>query len=255
MGNIEFRGVVFAYPFRPKVQVLRGMNFAIKAGQAVGLVGPSGGGKSTMYAIIQRFYDPQQGEVLVGRQKMNLADLNLRWWRAQIGFVGQEPILFNTTVRQNVLYGAAPDGPEVPQAQLDKCSEMANLGFIFEKNGQGWDTEVGPKGSRLSGGQKQRVAICRALLKNPPILLLDEATSALDNHSERIVSRALEAAREGRTSFSIAHRLSTVEECDLILVSADGKIVEKGRDAELMVKGGIYMKLQEAQGKDTYCCC
>merc|ERR1719478_280791 len=120
-----------------------------------------------------------------------------------MGFVGQEPILFNTTVRQNVLYGARPGDPEVTQEQLDKCATMAYLGFIFEGHGQGWETEVGPKGSRLSGGQKQRVAICRALLRNPPILLLDEATSALDSQSEAVVQDALEKAREGRTSFAI----------------------------------------------------
>merc|ERR1719424_1317274 len=162
------------------------MNFVVKSGQSVGLVGPSGGGKSTILALIQRFYDPQEGQVLVGAERMNLVDLHIRWWRSQLGYVGQEPVLFNTSVRQNVIYGAR-DGEEVSQELLDKCLAISNLGFIFENNGSGWETEVGPKGSRLSGGQKQRVAICRALVKNPPVLLLDEATSALDVKSEGVV--------------------------------------------------------------------
>lgn len=213
-----------------------------------------------MYGLIQRFYDPLQGKVLVGVERMDLKDINIRWWRSQIGYVGQEPILFNTTVRQNVLYGAADDVDvdHVGACSVDPEDRLSSfyqlLSFIFEEHGHGWETEVGPKGGRLSGGQKQRVAICRALIKNPAILLLDEATSALDNATEHIVSKALESARDGRTSFSIAHRLSTVEDCDIILVSAEGRIVEKGTDAELMIKGGAYMKLQEAQGKESFCC-
>jgi ABC-type multidrug transport system fused ATPase/permease subunit len=252
-GCIEFKRVVFAYPFRPTVQILKGMSFTIQAGQSVGLVGPSGGGKSTIYGILQRFYDPLEGQCLVGTQRLDLRLVNIRYWRQVIGFVGQEPTLFNTTVRQNITYGAA-EGQEVTQAMLDECLQVANLGFLFEKNGAGFDTEVGPKGSRLSGGQKQRVAIARGFIRNPKILLLDEATSALDNTSEKIVSEALERTRQGRTSFSSAHRLSTVEDCDVILVAGEGIILERGSDAELMQKAGIYNKLQALQGKDSVCC-
>jgi len=252
-GTIEFKRVVFAYPFRPSVQILKGMSFTVQAGQSVGLVGPSGGGKSTIYALIQRFYDPLNGQVLVGPQKLDLKLINIRYWRGVIGFVGQEPVLFNTTVRQNIVYGAR-ENTEVTQDMLDKSVEVANLGFIFEKNGAGFETEVGPKGSRLSGGQKQRVAIARAFIRDPQILLLDEATSALDLASEHIVSEALEKTRIGRTSFSIAHRLSTVEDCDIIFVAGEGLILEQGSDAELMTKQGLYTKLQSLQGRDNMCC-
>merc|ERR1719443_2902702 len=225
IGRFEFQDVQFYYPFRPDVQVLKGMSFRVEAGQSVGVVGPSGGGKSTIMAMIQRFYDPQQGQILIGADRLALDSVNIRWWRRQVGFVGQEPILFNCSVLENVQYGLE-EGETVSMQRLEECKRMAHLSFIDHQKAQGWDTVVGPRGSRLSGGQKQRVAICRALVRNPPLLLLDEATSALDNTSEKIVSKALEAARGGRTSFSIAHRLSTVEECDLILVTAEGRIVE-----------------------------
>eukprot|EP00929_Paragymnodinium_shiwhaense_P050623 TRINITY_DN25498_c0_g1_i1.p1 TRINITY_DN25498_c0_g1~~TRINITY_DN25498_c0_g1_i1.p1 ORF type:complete len:1274 (-),score=282.09 TRINITY_DN25498_c0_g1_i1:575-4396(-) len=241
VGNIEFQAVGFHYPFRQDVQVLKNMAFKIDAGQSVGLVGPSGGGKSTIMAMLQRFYDPQQGSVVVGKQKMPLTALNIRWWRKQIGFVGQEPILFEGSVLQNVSYGVIGD---VDPEWLEKCKQMANLKFIDAGKGQGWETQVGPRGARLSGGQKQRVAICRALVRNPAILLLDEATSALDTHSEQVVAAALEAARKGRTSFAIAHRLSTIQNCDVIVVVAEGQLVEKGSHAELMERKGLYYKLQ-----------
>lgn len=253
-GDIEFKAVFFAYPFRPRVSVLRNMSFKVAAGQSIGLVGPSGCGKSTVLALIQRFYDPVEGTLYVGQHQQALKDINIRWWREQIGFVGQEPVLFNCSVLQNIKYGL-PEGLELSAEKLRMYKEMACLQFLFDRNGPGWDMEVGVKGSRLSGGQKQRVAICRALVRNPQILMLDEATSALDGRSERIVQRALEAARSGRTSFSIAHRLSTVEDCDVILVLADGRVYEQGNDSELMMMEGLYAKLQEAQGKRTFAAC
>ncbi|CAJ1336106.1 unnamed protein product [Effrenium voratum] len=240
-GAIEFENVKFFYPFRPAIQVLKGVSFKIRQGQAVGLVGPSGGGKSTVMSLIQRFYDPQEGSVYVGEARKPLAELNIRWWRQQIGFVGQEPVLFNTSVRNNVLYGVEGD---VDEEYIKKCEKMCNLKFLYTSGNQGLATEVGPRGSRLSGGQKQRVAICRALMRNPAVMLLDEATSALDSQSEAIVQEALNAAREGRTSFAIAHRLSTIEGCDVILVNADGRVVESGTHAELMTLKGVYYKLQ-----------
>mmetsp|Transcript_57302 Transcript_57302/g.101615 ORF Transcript_57302/g.101615 Transcript_57302/m.101615 type:complete len:1276 (+) Transcript_57302:45-3872(+) len=243
-GNIEFINVKFFYPFRPQVQVLKGVSFKISAGQSVGLVGPSGGGKSTVMSLIQRFYDPQEGQVVIGSGGTSLDSLNIRWWRRQIGFVGQEPILFNTSVRENVLYGLADD-ETISEEKLEECKQMANLAFLDKNGNKGLATQVGPRGGRLSGGQKQRVAICRALVRNPPVLLLDEATSALDTQSERIVQKALEKARAGRTSFSIAHRLSTISGCDIIVVVADGSVVEQGNHQELMALGGVYAKLQK----------
>jgi len=247
-GTIEFKQIYFHYPFRVDAKVLKGCSFKILSGQSVGLVGPSGGGKSTILALLQRFYDPVQGSVLVGNAGYPLADLNIRWWRQQIGFVGQEPVLFNTTVRENVLYGLS-DGESISEKRLTECKEMANLSFIDSSVGQGWDTAVGPRGSRLSGGQKQRVAICRALVRDPPILLLDEATSALDAANEAIVQTALEKAREGRTSIAIAHRLSTIADCDVILVAAEGIIIESGSHSELMESQGVYYKLQNEQNR------
>eukprot|EP00443_Scrippsiella_acuminata_P089370 CAMPEP_0115398044 /NCGR_PEP_ID=MMETSP0271-20121206/14118_1 /TAXON_ID=71861 /ORGANISM="Scrippsiella trochoidea, Strain CCMP3099" /LENGTH=1281 /DNA_ID=CAMNT_0002821813 /DNA_START=36 /DNA_END=3881 /DNA_ORIENTATION=- len=249
-GQIEFENVQFFYPFRDQVKVLKGVTFKIEAGQSVGLVGPSGGGKSTIMALIQRFYDPQQGTVYIGGKRTALSSVDIRWWRKQVGFVGQEPILFNTTVKENVLYGLDKEaGETITEERLVECKKMAHLNFIDEDKYQGWETQVGPRGGRLSGGQKQRVAICRALVRDPPVLLLDEATSALDTESEKIVQEALEKARCGRTSFAIAHRLSTIQDCDVILVTAEGVIVEKGSHAELMEKKGVYYKLHGSSKK------
>eukprot|EP00434_Breviolum_minutum_P013893 symbB.v1.2.012251.t1/scaffold843.1/size158467/2 len=243
-GIIEFKDVKFFYPFRPEIQVLKGINFKISSGQSVGLVGPSGGGKSTVMSLLQRFYDPQEGTVLIGSEKLALHSLNIRWWRKQIGFVGQEPVLFNTTVRANLMYGLDESDTHVNDEYVRKCEKMCNLGFLYKNGNQGLETSVGPRGSRLSGGQKQRVAICRALLRDPKVMLLDEATSALDTQSEAIVQKALEAALQGRTSFAIAHRLSTIQGCDVILVNADGRVVESGTHSELMTLKGVYYKLQ-----------
>lgn len=242
-GTIEFQDVKFYYPFRPEIQVLKGITFKISAGQSVGLVGPSGGGKSTVMCLLQRFYDPQSGSVFIGSDKQHLSSLNIRWWRKQIGFVGQEPVLFNASVKDNILYGIE-EGETVTPEYIQECEQMCNLGFLYKNGNQGLTTEVGPRGGRLSGGQKQRVAICRALIRNPAVMLLDEATSALDTQSEAIVQQALEAALKGRTSFAIAHRLSTIQGCDVILVNADGRVVEQGNHDHLMSLKGVYYKLQ-----------
>mmetsp|Transcript_134539 Transcript_134539/g.335689 ORF Transcript_134539/g.335689 Transcript_134539/m.335689 type:complete len:1325 (+) Transcript_134539:96-4070(+) len=253
VGRIEFQNVQFAYPFRKEVMVLQDVTFKIEPEQFVGLVGPSGGGKSTIMALIQRFYDPAEGSISIGagNNKTLLSAVDIRWWRRQVGFVGQEPILFNTTLRANILYGLDTDaGETITEQHLLECMRMANLNFLDSASGQGLEMEVGPRGSKLSGGQKQRVAICRALVRDPALLLLDEATSALDTESERVVQQALENARRGRTSIAIAHRLSTVLECDLILVAADGVIVEQGTHAELMEQKGVYFKLKESSGEE-----
>merc|ERR1719181_2188628 len=250
VNQIEFRNVKFHYPLRAQVQVLKNLSFRIDPGQSVGLVGPSGGGKSTVMALIQRFYDAQEGQVLIGKSQIPLSKLDIRWWRKQIGYVGQEPILFEGTVLDNVRYGLE-DGEMASEEWLERCKQMSNLGFIDScRGGNGWQTEVGPRGGRLSGGQKQRVAICRALMRDPPILLLDEATSALDGQSEQVVQAALERVRVGRTSFAIAHRLSTVQGCDVILVVAEGAIVERGTHSELMELGGVYHKMQTQSARE-----
>lgn len=246
-GRIEFQNVHFFYPFRSDVKVLTDLCFLIEPGQSVGLVGPSGSGKSTVMSLLQRFYDPRQGKVLVGRSKVQLSELSITWWRRQIGFVGQEPVLFEGSVLDNIRYGLADD-EELSAERLGDIKRMANLNFLDASKAQGWETQVGLRGSRLSGGQKQRVAIARALARNPPLLLLDEATSALDGQSEHVVQAALEVARQGRTSFSIAHRLPTIQDCDVIIVMAEGKVYEKGSHAELMELEGLYYKLQ-MQGK------
>jgi len=244
IGHFDFEGVCFYYPFRRDVQVLSHMSFSITAGTSVGVVGPSGGGKSTIMALIQRFYDPQEGVIYIGggNCRLPLNSVNIRWWRKQVGFVGQEPILFGGTVLENVKYGVDED-EMISDDYLQKCKEDAFLTFLDSVAAHGWQTQVGPRGARLSGGQKQRVAICRALIRNPRVILLDEATSALDSQSEQVVSKALERARKGRTSFAIAHRLSTVQDCDTIVVVANGKIVEQGSHKDLMLKGGVYHKL------------
>lgn len=246
-GCIEFQAVHFHYPFRPDVKVLKGVTFSVQAGQTIGVVGPSGGGKSTIMALLQRYYDPMEGNILIGTDRQKLREVDIRWWRQQLGFVGQEPILFNTTVRANVLYGLQ-DWTSVSDEHIETCRTMSHLDFLELEGGKGWNTEVGPKGSHLSGGQKQRVAICRALVRNPSVLLLDEATSALDTQSEAVVQEALEAARKGRTSFAIAHRLSTISDSDAIMVVAEGVILEKGTHQELMELGGVYEKLQQSSG-------
>mmetsp|Transcript_37102 Transcript_37102/g.89268 ORF Transcript_37102/g.89268 Transcript_37102/m.89268 type:complete len:505 (-) Transcript_37102:80-1594(-) len=236
VGTVEFEQVKFAYPFRAEVQVLKSVTFKVSHGDSVGLVGPSGGGKSTIFALLQRFYDPAAGGVFISDSRVPLKDIDIRWWRSQIGVVGQEPILFDTTVRENIMYG----DPNAAKDWVDQCVAKSKMDFLRE---QGLDTQVGPKGSRLSGGQKQRVAICRALVRDPAIMILDEATSALDSASETVVQAALNECMQGRTSFSIAHRLSTIRSSKVILVCAEGSIVETGSHNELMAKRGLYYKL------------
>ncbi|ETK76748.1 hypothetical protein L915_16906 [Phytophthora nicotianae] len=239
-GHLEFRDISFRYPTRPEINVLKHYNLTIEAGQTVAFCGPSGGGKSTIISLIERFYDPVAGEVLLDGH--NIKDLNLNWLRSQIGLVGQEPTLFIGTIAENISYGLAE---QPSQQQIEDAAKMANAHDFISKFPDGYDTQVGTKGEQLSGGQKQRIAIARAILKNPDILLLDEATSALDSESEKVVQEALDkvVALKRRTTIIIAHRLSTIRKADQICVVSGGKIAEQGTHQQLMQLNGIYAGL------------
>jgi len=239
---IEFKDVSFFYPHRPEVQVLKGLSFSVSMGQSVALVGPSGSGKSSCIALLQRFYDVQDGSVNVSGE--NLKDYDLRWWRSQLGMVGQEPLLFDASLEDNVKYGNV----DATREDCEKAGKLANLDFVTNGKVQ-WTDSVGAGGGKLSGGQKQRVAIARALVRNPKVLLLDEATSALDSASEKIVQQALDAARAGRTTFMIAHRLTTIQDADLILVICDGVVTERGSHTELLSQQGVYWNLCQKAGQ------
>ncbi|KAG2775738.1 ABC transporter B family member 3 [Phytophthora cactorum] len=233
--------IVFAtYPTRPEITVLKNYNLTIEAGQTVAFCGPSGGGKSTGVSLIERFYDPIEGQVLL--DGVDTKELNLNWLRSQIGLVGQEPTLFIGTIAENIAYGLT----EKPtQQEIEEAAKMANAHGFITKFPDGYDTQVGMKGEQLSGGQKQRIAIARAILKNPNILLLDEATSALDSESEKVVQEALDkvVALKRRTTIIIAHRLSTIRKADKICVVSGGNIAEQGDHQELIKLKGIYAKL------------
>ncbi|ETP30239.1 hypothetical protein F442_20703, partial [Phytophthora nicotianae P10297] len=242
-GRLEFRDISFRYPTRPEINVLKHYNLTIEAGQTVAFCGPSGGGKSTIISLIERFYDPVAGEVLLDGH--NIKDLNLGWLRSQIGLVGQEPTLFIGTIAENISYGLAE---QPSQQQIEEAAKMANAHDFITQFPDGYDTQVGMKGEQLSGGQKQRIAIARAILKNPDILLLDEATSALDSESEKVVQEALDKvmALKRRTTIVIAHRLSTIRRADKICVVSGGKIAEQGTHQELLQLNGIYAGLVES---------
>ncbi len=241
-GNICFEGVDFSYPGRPDVAVLRGLELELQPGEIVALVGPSGGGKSTIAALIPRFYDPQQGCIRL--DGVDLRELDPSWLREQIGIVAQEPVLFSTSVAANIRYGR----PEASDAEVVAAARAAHAAEFVEAFPEGYATPVGERGVKLSGGQKQRVAIARAMLKDPRILILDEATSALDAESEALVKDALDKLMRDRTTLIIAHRLSTVRDADQVLVIDAGQIVQSGDHAGLVQdEQGIYRKLLERQ--------
>lgn len=227
-GPIKFENLHFAYPTRPAVNIFEGLDFEIPSGTNVAIVGPSGGGKSTIASLLLRFYDPTQGKIYINGQ--DISTMNGKSLRRRIGVVGQEPVLFSGSVAENIAYGK----PHASRAEITAAAKQANCGFISDFP-DGLDTSVGPRGAQLSGGQKQRIAIARALLKNPDILILDEATSALDAESETLVNAALAALLKGQnTTISIAHRLSTIKRSDHIIVfSNDGKVAETGSYAKL----------------------
>ncbi|CAK8684381.1 ATP-dependent translocase ABCB1-like [Clavelina lepadiformis] len=242
-GEISIKDLRFCYPCRPEAAVLKGINIRVKPGQTLALVGESGCGKSTLVQLLERFFDPDQGQVTL--DGVDIRHLNISWLRQQIGIVSQEPTLFNQSIKDNILHGDCARNPS--QMEVEKAAKKADIHDVISRLPNGYDTNVGAKGSQLSGGQKQRVAIARALLRNPKILLLDEATSALDTESEKIVQQALDAAREGRTSIVIAHRLSTVRNADQIAVIDSGVVVELGTHEELIATKGAYFSLVNAQ--------
>ncbi|XP_066999667.2 multidrug resistance protein homolog 49 [Anabrus simplex] len=239
-GDIEFKDVHFQYPARPEVKVLQGLNLKIKHGETVALVGSSGCGKSTVVQLVQRFYDPSQGLVML--DGIDVKTLNVGWLRNNIGVVGQEPALFATTIAENIRYGRE----DASLQDIELAAKQANAHDFISKLPQGYETMVGERGAQLSGGQKQRIAIARALVRHPGILLLDEATSALDLHSESIVQDALDRASQGRTTIIVAHRLSTIKNADRIVCLSGGQVVEQGTHRELMELKGHYHSLVTA---------
>jgi ATP-binding cassette subfamily B (MDR/TAP) protein 1 len=230
-GVIKFNNVKFHYPSRKEARVLKGLSLEVQPGQTVALVGPSGGGKSTTVQLLERFYDPVEGDITI--DGVDLKEFDLRWLRSQIGLVSQEPILFGGTVAENIRYGKNNATDE----EVISAAKMANAHtFIVNDLDKGYETDVGEKGAQLSGGQKQRIAIARAILKDPKILLLDEATSALDSESEGLVQDALDKLMVGRTTIVIAHRLTTIKNADVINVIAKGTLLESGTHSTLLVR-------------------
>ncbi|XP_049809971.1 ATP-dependent translocase ABCB1-like [Schistocerca nitens] len=244
-GNVSFKNVHFEYPSRKGVKILRGLNLTINRGETVALVGGSGCGKSTCIQLVQRFYDPLQGSVELDGH--DIRKLNVGWLRSQIGVVGQEPVLFQTSIAENIRYGR--DGSTMEE--IIEAAKMANAHDFISKLPQGYDTLVGERGAQLSGGQKQRIAIARALVRRPKILLLDEATSALDTGSEAKVQAALDKASVGRTTIIVAHRLSTIRNADRIVVISGGSVVEEGPHDALMALQGHYHNLVTTQVTDS----
>ncbi|KAL4933203.1 putative ABC multidrug transporter [Aspergillus undulatus] len=242
-GAIEFRNVYFRYPTRFSTPVLQGLDFTVRPGQFVAFVGASGCGKSTTIALLERFYNPLAGSICVDGR--DISQLDLQAYRRQLAFVGQEPALFQGTIKENILLGM--EEGEVGDDRLIAACRDANIYDFIISLPQGFNTEVGSKGGMLSGGQKQRIAIARALLRDPRILLLDEATSALDSESESIVQAALDTAARGRTTLAVAHRLSTIQRADVIYVLANGRIAESGTHSELLRRRGHYYDLVNLQ--------
>uniref|UniRef100_A0A668AZY9 ATP-binding cassette, sub-family B (MDR/TAP), member 11a n=1 Tax=Myripristis murdjan TaxID=586833 RepID=A0A668AZY9_9TELE len=244
-GDIEFDDVTFYYPSRPEVKILNGLSMLIKAGQTTAFVGPSGSGKSATIQLIQRFYNPKEGRVTLDGH--DIRSLNVQWLRSIIGVVEQEPVLFATTIAENIRFGR----PGVTMEEIVQATKEANAyNFIMELP-QKFDTLVGEGGSQMSGGQKQRIAIARALIRNPKILLLDMATSALDNESEAVIQEALNKVQMGRTTISVAHRLSTIKNAEVIVGFEHGQAVERGTHSELLERQGIYFTLVTLQKDGT----
>jgi len=241
LGTVAFRDVRFSYPTRPTASALNGISFAIARGETVALVGASGAGKTTIFNLILRFYDPQYGVVAV--DGLSVSEVDPDALRSRVAFVAQDVALFNASVADNIRYGA----PEASDAEVRRAAAAAQADGFISAMAAGYLTRLGERGVTLSGGQRQRIALARALLRDAPILLLDEATSALDAESEAAVQKALQCLTEGRTTLIIAHRLATVQRASRILVLEEGRLIEEGRHADLMRSAGRYRRLAELQ--------
>ncbi|XP_015789253.1 ATP-binding cassette sub-family B member 8, mitochondrial [Tetranychus urticae] len=247
-GDIQFNNVKFSYPTRPGQEVLKQLNLNLKPGTVTAICGLSGSGKSTIAALIERFYDVDEGSIKI--DGTDIRQMNCRWLRGQlIGYINQEPTLFATTIRENIRFGK----PGASDEEVYEAAKLANADEFIKQFPDGYDTQVGERGLAVSGGQKQRIAIARAILKNPTILILDEATSALDASAEKSIQQALETVMKGKTVMIIAHRLSTIQNADIIVVIAKGKIIETGSHQELIKKKGFYYNLimQQAQAYES----
>ncbi|KAG1758054.1 P-loop containing nucleoside triphosphate hydrolase protein [Suillus lakei] len=244
-GRIQLENVHFRYPTRPRIRVLRGLSLTIEPGTYVALVGSSGCGKSTIIQLLERFYDPLSGQISLDGELID--EFNVQAYRQQISLVSQEPTLYAGTIHFNILLGATKPKSEVTQEEIEAACRDANILDFIQSLPDGFNTEVGGKGSQLSGGQKQRIAIARALLRNPKVLLLDEATSALDSNSEKVVQETLDKAAKGRTTIAIAHRLSTIQNADRIHFIKEGRVSESGTHDELLAQRGDYYEFVQMQ--------
>jgi ATP-binding cassette subfamily B (MDR/TAP) protein 1 len=245
-GLIEFKNVSFSYPTRPDVKVLQDFSLVILPGQSVALVGASGSGKSTIVGLLEKFYEVDSGDIML--DGTNLSEIDPRWLHSNIGIVTQEPTLFATTIRENILYAVKQSGRTVTEEDIINAAKSANAHDFITQLPNGYDTVLGERGVSMSGGQKQRIAIARAMIQDPKVLLLDEATSALDTQSEAVVQEALDKLMEGRTCIIIAHRLSTIIDCNVICVMQKGELKEKGTHEELMkIENGHYFNLAARQ--------
>lgn len=252
-AHVQVEDVAFAYESRPHAKVLDDINVDVRPGQFIAFVGASGCGKSTMISLLERFYDPVSGRISCNA--LPLPSLCPRKYRASISLVQQEPVLYQGTVRDNIAMGiestsSSQAGSEVTDAQILAAAQASNIASFISSLPEGFNTLCGSRGTQLSGGQRQRIAIARALIRQPKLLLLDEATSALDTESEKVVQKALEKAKSGRTTVAVAHRLSTIKDADCIVVFARGRIVEMGNHRELLGKRGVYYEMCLGQSLD-----
>jgi ATP-binding cassette subfamily B protein len=239
-SDIRFEGVSFHYESSPAV--LKGVSFCVKAGETIGIVGPSGSGKTTLTKLLCRFYDATKGRILVDGR--DLSELNLAAFRAGLAVVGQKPTLFQTTILENIRYGR----PDASREEVIRAARAANAHEFIMRLPEAYDTDAGEQGNRFSGGERQRICIARALLKSPELLILDEATSSVDTQNEKLIQQALDRLAADRTTFIIAHRLSTLRNADRIIMLEAGELVDMGTHRELMARCRPYRELVEAQG-------